>query len=279
MRKTLLLLLSTMMLLAKSVTTLAVTPRTPVVPLGALAEIIITNDLTEKYSDGTWHLTADAQRWIEYNYDGTTEGGYIQQTNRNNLWFDFNSEAEGCDDMIITSAELNWGGYISITNQAGSRDGLIIVGKDRYPAFYVTGTDKAKFYFSGSSSKKGYPQIEVYEVGSDTPLAIYTDDYGLTKYTWDHSTLLIANGLNKAKSYKIVARSMSFNEETNEYTYEGGDIVLQIIKFYGTPIDDAIKDIVATQKNSYFTLDGRKLQSTPSQRGIYINAGKKVLVK
>ena len=72
---------------------------------------------------------------------------------------------------------------------------------------------------------------------------------------------------------------MFLNEETNEYTYEGGDIVLQIIKFYGTPIDDAIKDIVATQKNSYFTLDGRKLQSTPSQRGIYINAGKKVLVK
>ena len=43
--------------------------------------------------------------------------------------------------------------------------------------------------------------------------------------------------------------------------------------------DDAIKDVIGTQKDSYFTLDGRKLQSAPSQPGIYIKAGKKVLVK
>ena len=43
--------------------------------------------------------------------------------------------------------------------------------------------------------------------------------------------------------------------------------------------EDAINNIIGTQKDSYFTLDGRKLQTVPSQRGIYINAGKKVLVK
>ena len=219
-------------LVAASVSVSAeVTPRAPIVPWGAQAEIIITNDLTEKYSDGSWHLTADAQQWIEYSYDGTTEGGTIQQTNRNNVWFDFYDEAT--DTMIVTSAEKNWGGYLSVTNKAGSKDGLMVVGKDRYPAFYVTGTDKAKFYFSGSASKAGYPQIEVYEVGGETPVATYTGDYPLTKSTWDHSTLLIADGLDKAKSYKIVARTMALDAETSTYTYEGNDVVLQVVKFYG----------------------------------------------
>ncbi len=219
-------------LVAASVSVSAeVTPRSPIVPWGAQAEIIITNDLTEKYSDGSWHLTASAQQWIEYSYDGTTEGGTIQKTDRNNVWFDFYDEAT--DTMIVTSEEKNWGGYLSVFNKAGSKDGLMVVGKNRYPAFYVTGTDKAKFYFSGSASAAGYPQIEVYEVGSETPVAIYTGDIALTKKTWDKSTLLIADGLDKAKSYKIVARTMALNAETNEYTYEGGDVVLQVVKFYG----------------------------------------------
>ena len=85
------LMLATMPAWAGGVATL--TPRTPVVPFGAQAEIIITGDLTEKYDDNSWHLTADAQQWIEYNYDGTTEGGTVQTSNRNNVWFDFYSEA------------------------------------------------------------------------------------------------------------------------------------------------------------------------------------------
>jgi hypothetical protein len=217
-----------------------VTPRAPIVPWGASAEIIITNDLTQQNSDGSWTLTSDAQKWIEYSYDGSTEAGTIQQTNRANLWYDIYDEntelaADGitqkCDTMITTGAEKNWGGYITVTNKAGSTSGLMVVGKDRYPAFYVTGTDKAKFYFSGSASTAGYPQIEVYEVGSETPVITKTGDIALTKKTWDKSTLLIADGLDKAKSYKIVARTMALVDEA--FTYEGGDIVLQAVKFYG----------------------------------------------
>jgi len=54
----------------------------------------------------------------------------------------------------------------------------------------------------------------------------------LTKKTWDHSTLLIADGLDKAKSYKIVCRTMNKVDDTT-FGYEGGDIVLQVVKFYG----------------------------------------------
>ncbi|MBQ3632391.1 MAG: DUF4957 domain-containing protein [Prevotella sp.] len=223
--------MATLAVAAMSANAQEVTPRSPIVPWGAQAEIIITNDLTEKYSDGSWHLTADAQKWVEYNYDGTTEGGTIQQTNRNNVWFDFYDETT--DTMIVTSEAKAWGGYLSVFSKAGIKDGLLVVGKNRYPSFYVTGTDKAKFYFSGSASKAGYPQVEVYEVGAETPVATYTGDFALTKSTWDHSTLLIADGLDKAKSYKIVCRTMMLDAETNTYNYEGNDIVLQVVKFYG----------------------------------------------
>ena len=227
-----------------------VTPRTPVVPWGAQAEIIATNDLTQQNSDGSWSLTNGAKQWIEYSYDGTTENGTIQQTNRANLWFNYFSETTttykayaedgetiidkeiSCDEMIIGSAASNWGGYLTVTNKAGSTSGLIVVGANRYPHFFVTGTDKAKFYFSGSASKAGYPQIEVYEVGSETPVITKTGDIALTKSTWDKSTLLIADGLDKAKSYEIVCRSMNKVDDTT-FGYEGGDIVLQVVKFYG----------------------------------------------
>lgn len=207
-----------------------VTPRSPIVPWGAQAEIIITNDLTQQNSDGSWSLTADAQQWISTTYNDEPST-LIQQTNRANVWFDFYDEAT--DTMVVTSAEKNWGGYLTVTNKAGSTSGLIVVGATRYPHFFITGTDKAKFYFSGSASKAGYPQIEVYEVGAEAPVATYTGDYALTKSTWDHSTLLIADGLDKAKNYEIVARTMALNAETNEYTYDGGDIVLQVVKLYG----------------------------------------------
>ena len=203
-----------------------VTPRSPIVPWGAQAEIIITNDLTQQNSDGSWTLTADAMQWIEYSYDGTTENGTIQQTNRPNVWFDFYNETT--DTMIVTSAEKNWGGYLTVSSKTGSTSGLMVVGKNRYPAFYVTGTDKAKFYFSGSAGTAGRPQVEVYEVGAEEPMAKYTGDIDLTKKTWDKSTLLIADGLDKAKSYKIVCRTMNADG-----AYEGGDIVLQVVKFYG----------------------------------------------
>ncbi|MBR1414657.1 MAG: DUF5123 domain-containing protein [Prevotella sp.] len=206
-----------------------VTPRSPIVPWGAQAEIIITNDLTQQNSDGSWALTADARQWIEYSYDGSTENGTIQQTNRPNVWFDFYSEET---DTMVIAADHNWGGYLTVTSKTGSTSGLMVVGKNRYPAFNVTGTDKVKFYFSGSAGTAGYPQIEVYEVGAEAPIATATGDIALTKSTWDKSTLLIAEGLDKAKSYKIVARTMNKVDDTT-FGYEGGDIVLQVVKIYG----------------------------------------------
>jgi hypothetical protein len=190
------------------------------------AEIILTNDLAKKWSDGSWTLTDEAKTWVVYNYDGATDGD-IQQTNRANLWFDYASEYEGCDTMIVTSAEKGWGGYYTVTSETNGTSGLLVVGKTRYPEFNITGTEKAKFYFSGSASTAGYAQVEVYEEGATEPVQKKTGDIALTKKTWDKSTLLIVDGLDKEKNYKIVARSVDA-----EGAYEGGDIVLQVVKLY-----------------------------------------------
>ena len=207
-----------------------VTPRTPLVPWGAQAEIIITNDLTQQNSDNSWGLTADAQQWITTTYDGE-ESTLVQQTNRNSVWFDIYDEAT--DTMIVTGAEKNWGGQIAVTSKTGAATGLIVVGKNRYPHFFVTGTDKAKFYFYGSAGTAGYARIEVFEVGATEPVMTLQGTKAQTKKTWSDGELLIAEGLDKAKSYEFVARTMAFNAETGEYTYEGGDMVLQVVKLYG----------------------------------------------
>ena len=207
-----------------------VTPRSPIVPWGAQAEIIITNDLTQQNSDGSWSLTADAQQWMTTTYDGE-ESTLVQQTNRNSVWFDIYDEAT--DTMIVTSAEKNWGGQIAVTSKTGAATGLIVVGKNRYPHFFVTGTDKAKFYFYGSAGTAGYARIEVFEVGATEPVMTLQGTKAQTKKTWSDGELLIAEGLDKAKSYEFVARTMALDAETGEYTYEGGDMVLQVVKLYG----------------------------------------------
>ncbi|MBQ8065238.1 MAG: DUF4957 domain-containing protein [Prevotella sp.] len=251
-----------------------VTPRTPVVPWGAQAEIIATNDLTAQGADGKWRLSEDAQKWIVYDRDGVVDANNeVQQTNRPNVWFNYFSETTttykaydedgttiidkeiSCDEMIIGSAASNWGGYLTVTSKTGSTSGLIVVGKARYPHFYVTGTDKAKFYFSGSASTAGYPQIEVYEEGNENPIIVKTGDIALTKSTWDKSTLLIADGLDKSKNYEIVCRTMNKVDDTT-FGYEGGDIVLQVVKLYGD---------VAPMREDGLIISG-------SEIGSYINA-------
>jgi len=211
----------------KIIAPVTITPHTPVKAKASdYAEIIQTNDLTKKWSDGSWTLTDEAKTWVVYNYDGATEGD-IQKTNRNSVWFDFESEYEGCDTMIVTSEAKGWGGQFYAVSKTNGNDGLMIVGKTRYPEFNITGTEKAKFYFYGSAGTAGYAQIEVYEEGATEPVQKKTGDIALTKKTWDKSTLLIVDGLDKEKNYKIVARSVDA-----EGAYEGGDIVLQVVKLY-----------------------------------------------
>ena len=222
----------------KIIAPVAITPHTPVKAKASdYAEIILTNDLTKKWSDNSWTLTDEAKTWVVYNYDDATDGD-IQQTNRNSVWFDFESEYEGCDTMIVTSAEKGWGGYYTVTSKTNGKDGLMIVGKTRYPEFNITGTEKAKFYFYGSASTAGYAQIEVYEEGATEPVQKKTGDIALTKSTWDKSTLLIAEGLDKEKNYKIVARSVDA-----EGAYEGGDLVLQVVKLYPENLAPKIRPV------------------------------------
>ncbi|MBQ9357626.1 MAG: DUF4957 domain-containing protein [Prevotella sp.] len=208
-----------------------ITAHAPLVPWGAQAETVITNDLTTN-ATGKWYLTDEAQKWVVYERDGVfASDNEVQQTNRNSVWFDIYDETT--DTMIVTGAEKNWGGQIAVTSKTGSNAGLIVVGKTRAPHFYVTGTDKAKFYFYGSAGTAGYARIEVFEAGATDPFMTLQGTKAQTKKTWSDGELLIAEGLDKTKTYEFVAHTMALNAETGEYTYEGGDIVLQVVKFYG----------------------------------------------
>ena len=222
----------------KIIAPVAITPHTPVKAKASdYAEIILTNDLTKKWSDNSWTLTDEAKTWVVYNYDDATDGD-IQQTNRANVWFDYASEYEGCDTMIVTSEAKGWGGYYTVTSETNGTSGLLVVGKTRYPEFNITGTEKAKFYFSGSASTAGYAQVEVYEGDATEPVQKKTGDIALTKSTWDKSTLLIVDGLDKEKTYKIVARTVNADG-----AYEGGDIVLQVVKLYPENLPAKIRPV------------------------------------
>ena len=240
-----------------------ITAHAPVVPWGAQAEIVVTNDLTTN-ATGKWYLTEDAQKWVVYERDGVfASDNEVQQTNRNSVWFNIYAENDftldgktyGCDEMIV-AADHNWGGQTAVTSKAGSNTGLIVVGKTRHPHFYVTGTDKAKFYFYGSAGTAGYARIEVFEVGNTEPVMVLQGTKAQTKKTWDTGEVLIAEGLDKAKTYEFVAYTMALNAETNEYTYEGGDMVLQVVKLYGD---------VAPMREDGLIISG-------SEIGSYINA-------
>ena len=193
-----------------------VTPRAPQIPWGATAEVVITNDLTEQHADGSWYLTEAAQKWVTYESDAAP---IVQQTNRANVWYDIYSDV---DTMIVTSAEKNWGGYLTVTSKTGSTSGLIVVGKTRMPHFNVTGTELIKLFFSGSSGTKGQPQMVIIDKETKDTVVNIISEKQLTKSTWDTSEMLKAK-LDKSKSYEVIAMTAGGQ----------GDIVLQAIRLYG----------------------------------------------
>ncbi|MCR5641767.1 MAG: DUF4957 domain-containing protein [Prevotella sp.] len=193
-----------------------VTPRAPQIPWGATAEVVITSDLTEQHADGSWYLTSDAQKWVTYESD---QAPMVQQTNRANVWYDIYSDV---DTMIVTSAEKNWGGYLTVTSKAGSTSGLMVVGKTRFPHFFVTGTEQIKLFFSGSSGTKGQPQMVILDKETRDTVVNIVSEKQLTKSTWDTSEMLKAK-LDKSKSYEVIAKTAG----------NQGDIVLQAIRLYG----------------------------------------------
>ena len=46
-----------------------------------------------------------------------------------------------------------------------------------------------------------------------------------------------------------------------------------------TSIEVPIEEIFGEEKGDWYTLDGRKLQGRPTQRGVYIRNGKKIAIK
>lgn len=211
-------------------------PKAPAIPWGsdAKAELVITSDLTEQHSDGSWYLTKAAQQWITYESD---QAPLVQQTNRANVWYDVWSDV---DTMIVTGAEKNWGGYFTVTSRKGLLNGLIIVGKTRMPHFFVKDAEQIKLFFSGSAGTAGQPQIVVKDLTTGEIVKDETSDVQLTKSTWDTSVMLKAE-LDKSKSYEVIAKTGGSQ----------GDLVLQALRIYGDPAPLTTEIVSGTELGSY----------------------------
>ena len=55
--------------------------------------------------------------------------------------------------------------------------------------------------------------------------------------------------------------------------FEDGDNTTGVIEVKG------VKEVIGVNDNSWYTLDGRKLSGKPTTKGIYVNSGRKVVVK
>ncbi len=226
MKKTL-FAIATFLVAAIGVAQGAVTPRSPRILAGQTAELIITNNLTEKHADGSWYLTAAAKQWVKYESD---QAPMVQQTNRANVWYDIYSDV---DTMIVTSEEKNWGGYFTVKSREGATAGLIVVGKSRMPHFFIKDTKEIRLFFSGSASKTGKPELVVIDMATNEVVEDIVSDMELSKSTWDKSVMLSAK-LDISKSYEIIAKTAG----------NQNDLVLQALRLYGneTPLSSEITE-------------------------------------
>ncbi len=152
-----------------------------------------------------------------------------------------------------------------------------------YIVKWANGTDIVNPVFNGVTISKGTANVEagyVDFVGTYSPVSIYTDEK-TNLYLGDGNTLYYPTTtgfkVNAFRGYfhlkgltagdpnaGVRAFVLNFDEGSGESTG-----IISVDGAEGT----------VNGSDMWYTLDGRKLQGKPTQRGIYINNGKKVVIK
>ena len=135
----------------------------------------------------------------------------------------------------------------------------IIVGEDSNVSL-IASNEAAEYTVSndlrGSDSKIARPATGITYI-----LSKKDDDFGFFEYTGEnipaHKAYLYDNSSNLARELTMV-----FDGEATSISEKG--------------IVNSEKFATATE---WFTIDGRKLSSKPSQRGVYVNNGRKIVVQ
>lgn len=128
-----------------------------------------------------------------------------------------------------------------------------------------------------------------YEFGGKWPGAACTqvgttsDGKTVWKWTWDKKVILRSGGTSSA-SYTIPTNIIFTNKETGKK--QTNDMAFKNGNYYGDNVTygnvTGISNIkVNTQKadNIWYTISGSRMTSKPTQKGVYIHQGKKVVVK
>lgn len=128
-----------------------------------------------------------------------------------------------------------------------------------------------------------------YEFGGKWPGAACTqvgttsDGKTVWKWTWDKKVILRSGGTSSA-SYTIPTNIIFTNKKTGKK--QTNDMAFKNGNYYGDNVTygnvTGISNIkVNTQKadNIWYTISGSRMTSKPTQKGVYIHQGKKVVVK
>lgn len=174
---------------------------------------------------------------------------------------------------------------------ANNQDGTINMNLDGYeydkPAVAITKADGALLksnatYVDGDAPYyRGTLTISNILKYSHNPLIFsygnYNESYNAYTYArvpdWTNAT---PGATYKATINYAVTRYV-YDEVTNTYVDSQSELTPTVLTLVVPNGDDAINSITGTQKDGYFTLDGRKIQGAPSKRGIYIKDGKKII--
>ncbi|MBP3286501.1 MAG: hypothetical protein J6M15_06150 [Prevotella sp.] len=116
--------------------------------------------------------------------------------------------------------------------------------------------------FSGGSFKGTYAPLEITEANRD-------------------EVLLLATGskLGYAKTDRTVANGKALGTCRAYFEITGAAAVRSFIMDFGDDVTSIIEVGANSQLSTWYTLDGRRLQGKPAQKGVYIQNGKKVIIK
>lgn len=129
-----------------------------------------------------------------------------------------------------------------------------------------------------------------YEFGGRWPGAACTkvgttvDGKTVWKWTWDNKVIL-RSGVTGSASYTLPSHIIFTNKKANSSGAQTNDMAFKIGNYYGDNVTygnatgiSVIKANAQTDE-SWYTIGGTRLSGKPTQKGVYIHQGKKVVVK
>lgn len=106
-------------------------------------------------------------------------------------------------------------------------------------------------------------------VGTDGPLDAYVPDQGITMYGLNGAAFVKIEGKPNIPAHRCwleIPGTASAKTRTLTIVFDGGDAT-------------GVKEVKGVKDDTWYTIDGRRLSGKPTKKGIYIQNGKKHVIK